>query len=300
MAESQLSRIRCCGAAGLLATCAIASHAASGAQLDPPQLEVGVAHDDNVTRAEDGPSRLGDDVVTLAVTRSADMRVAEHVRAVFSGLLSDETFARHHELSRLSAGVEAQLQWRPSAEFASPTFAVFAGAQGGRAQSAQRSGWLWSAGANVRQSWTDRIDAFAAITVSRRDARDDVFDQHERSLRVHFDYALGAAGTIYAGAELRHGDIVTTSSGFDEEYAHAARATTIDRAFGADWHAYRLGGRTTIVALGWSLPLGPRHAIDVGWRQANASARVPAFPGFDGETLHYRTNLYSAAWLARF
>jgi hypothetical protein len=268
--------------------------AAQPLQLDPLQLEAAIGWDDNLTRSSNAPSRLGDRMHTVSVSRRATVPLAEHVQCVADGFLSAEKLARYEGLDRLAGGVTGQLQYRRSAAFGAPTFSLLAGWQRDQYRSHQRTGSRFALGATARQSWTDRIDAYAALGWSRRDAADAVFDQRERGVRAHIDYSAGTRGTIYAGAEHRRGDIITTSFGIEPEYANAARADAPDTAFGPGYHAYRLGGRTTIWTLGWSLPLNNKQALDFSRRQVLSSASIPA------ETVRYRSTLYSLSYLLQF
>ena len=287
------------GGARITALCAAvhaacASAAALPVQVDPVQLEATIGWDDNVTRSAEAPSRLGDRIHTVSVSRHATIPLTEHVQGVVDGFLSGEKFARYEGLDRVSGAATGQLQYRPSAEFSAPTFALIASLQRDQYRSQQRTGTRFAVGASARQSWTDRIDAFAAVGWSRRDAADPVFDQRERSVRAHVDYSAGKLGTVYAGAEHRRGDVITTAPGFEAEYAAGARADGPDAAFGPGYHAYRLDGRTTVLTVGWGLPLGVKRVLDFSWRQVLSSASIPA------ETVHYRSTLYSLSYLQQF
>jgi hypothetical protein len=282
--------------AGLCTALQLAGLAMAGqpVQVDPLQLEASIGWDDNLTRSGDAAGRLGDRLHTVSASRHAVIALAEHVQGLADGFISAEKLARYHGLDRLAGGVASQLQYRRSAAFDAPTFALLANWQRDQYRSHQRTGSLFALGASARQSWTDRIDVFAALTWSRRDAADAVFDQRERAVRARIDYSAGNFGTIYAGAEHRRGNIVTTSLGFEADYANAARADAPDAAFGPGFHAYRLDGRTTIWTLGWSLPLDHKRALDFSWRQALSSASIP------GETVQYRSTLYSLSYLVQF
>lgn len=279
-----------------------AAVAAEPLQPDALQLEASMGWDDNLTRAGEAPSRLGDRIHSVTLSRAATLPLAPHWRSVFSGFVSADKLARYEGLDRASAGLSVDLQYRPSAAFRAPTYALTGQVQHDEYRSGQRTGQRFFVGASVRQPLTDRITAFAAIGHAGRDARDAAFDTRERSLRLHLDYAAGRLGTFYAGAEHRRGDVVSTSWGYEAEYAHPARAWSRDEAFGPGYFAYRLGGRTTLGTLGWSLPLGPQHALDVSWRHAVSKASIPADPAgaYDAETFRYRSNLYSVAYLLRF
>ena len=268
--------------------------AAQPVQVDPVQLEATIGWDDNVTRSADAASRLGDRIHTVSVSRHATILLAEHVQGVVDGFLAAEKFARYEGLDRVSGGATGQLQYRASAAFGAPTFALLASLQRDQYRSQQRTGTRFAVGATARQSWTDRIDAFAAVGWSRRDAADPVFDQRERSVRAHVDYSAGKFGTLYAGAEHSRGDVVTTAHGYEAEYAAGARADAPDAAFGPGYHAYRLDGRSNIWTVGWGLPLGAKRVLDASWRQVVSSASIPT------ETMRYRSTLYSLSYLQQF
>ena len=283
-------------AAALCTAACVASAAAAApqVQVDPVQLEATIGWDDNITRSADASSRLGDRVHAVSLSRHATIALTEHVQGVVDGFLSAEKFARYERLDRVTGGATGQLQYRASAAFSAPTFALLASLQRDQYRSQQRTGTRFVVGASARQSWTDRIDAFAAVGWSRRDAADPVFDQRERSVRAHLDYSAGQLGTLYAGAEHRRGDVITTAHGYEAEYAAGARADGPDAAFGPGYHAYRLDGRTNILTVGWGLPLGIKRVLDFSWRQVSSSASIPA------ETVHYRSALYSLSYLQQF
>jgi hypothetical protein len=215
---------------------AAATMAAPPTQLDPVQLEATIGWDDNLTRSGDAASRLADRLHTVSVSRRAVIALAEHVQGMVDGFIAAEKLARYKGLDRLAGGVTGQLQYRGSAAFDAPTFALLASWQRDQYRSHQRTGSRFALGASARQSWTDRIDVFAALNAARRDAADAVFDQRERAVRVRLDYSAGKLGSVYAGAEHRRGDIITTSLGFEADYANAARADAPDAAFGPGFH----------------------------------------------------------------
>jgi hypothetical protein len=263
-------------------------------QLDPFQFEAAVGRDDNLTRSNEAPSRLGDRLHTVSLSRRATVPLAHHVQGVVDGAISAEELSRFQGLDRLAASVAAQLQYRPSGAFGEPTFSLLASVQRDQYRSHQRTGTRLALGASARQSWTDRIDASVTLGWSRRDAADAVFDERSRTVRAHLDFAAGSLGTLYADAQQRRGDIATTSAGAESAYAAAARANAPDAAFGAGYQAYRFDGRTTIWTLGWNLPLDQKQALDFSWRQALSFASLP------GEEIRYRSTLYSVSYLLQF
>jgi hypothetical protein len=310
MGESKLPQgmgRRAAPALGAAAACvmgfaAIHACAAEPLHIDPPQLEADASFEDNVTHAAIAPDRLADRRLALTLSRSMDRLVSAHLRGVVSGSLSATKWARYDGLDRLAASLSGELQYRASSAFSAPTISAFARVQHDEFRAGQRSGHTVALGASARQSWTDRIDTYAAFTWSRRDANDSAFDQTDRGVGVHLDYALPRLGTIYAGAEYRRGDVLASVRSYEPEYVQTAGAFAEDDAFGAGFVAYRFGGETVLWSLGWSLPVSNASALDLSWRQAVSRVNIPADPGgaFAAETLRYRTNLYSLSYLLRF
>jgi hypothetical protein len=285
-------RLRCAVFYGSVIWAAAAT--ATPLQLDPARLEAAIGWDDNLTHAAESPSRLGDRVAAVSLSRRASSPVTPNTRAVFDASLLAEKLGRYEDLDRLTGGLSGELQYRTSAAFFAPTFALVADLQRDQYRSRQRTGTRVSVAANARQSWTDRIDAFAEVSWSRRDANDAVFDANQRALRGRVDYAAGKIGNFYGGAEFRRGDVQSTTMGSEPEYANAARAEAADVAFGPGYYAFRFFGRTQLWTLGWNLPLGAAHALDLSWRQAQSVVHIPT------ETVRYRSNLVSLDYLRQF
>jgi hypothetical protein len=268
----------------------------------PVQVEAAVLWDDNVSRASEAADRRSDRFHSLALSRSATAPVADHVQAVLSAFVEGDKTHTHDGLDRLGLGARAELQYRPSAAYTAPTFSVFARGVHDDYHSSLRSGQRLDYGLSWRQSWTDRVDAFAALTRNQRHARSDVFDTRDWSARFNLDYSLGNAGVLYAGAEYRRGDTVTSSSAGEHYYEGFTRAQAPDDAF-AGLTAFRVRARTMIWTLGWHLPLGARDSLELSWRHARSSAMAPDAGDHDHATApapRYRANQLSLAYLLRF
>jgi outer membrane autotransporter protein len=275
---------------------------------DPVRVEGGYMWDDNVTRAPDSTSlRLSDHIYNIAVTKTAVSPLTEHTRLLFSGFVNGEKFYTYTGLDRASVGVRAETQYRTSGVFGAPTLGLFAQAVYDEYSSNLRRGSRYAYGLNARQSWTDRIDAFAAYTRSERDANHAVFDAQDWSALANIDFSLGQAGIIYLGGEYRRGDTVTTSGPPGAGYGGYAKALVQDDAYADNMQlfAYRLKAKTVIWTLGYNRPLGARDSIDFSWRRAQSTSLQP--PVAAGITLgggigtpRYTTNQYSIVYLMRF
>jgi uncharacterized protein YhjY with autotransporter beta-barrel domain len=275
--------------------------------VDPVHVEGGYMWDDNVTRAQDSSLQLSDHIYSLAVSKTAISPLTTHARLLFSGFVNGEKFYTYTGLDRASAGLRAEMQYRTSGEFSAPTFGLFARAVYDEYSSDLRTGSRYAYGLNARQSWTDRIDAFAAYTRSERDANHLVFDAQDWSALANIDYSLGHAGVVYLGGEYRRGDTVTTSGPPGAGYSGYAKAWVQDDAYADNaWlYAYRLKAKTVIWTLGYNRPLGPRDSIDISWRRAQSTSLQPPLAGgiaLGGRigTPRYTTNQYSIVYLMRF
>lgn len=272
----------------------------SGAYAAPPdtQADVGYMFDDNVTRAKEGGNKLGDSSYSVNLSQPVIFPVADHARVLLTGSLGGEMFDRYKGLSRLTGTVHGEFQYRSSAEFDTPIFALFARITAEKYQSWLRDGFRYSAGISMRQAVTDRIRLFGAVAHNERNGNSVVFDNKDSSARINLDYSLGATGTIYLGGEYRRGDLVI--SGSPVWSAYNFNAYTKDDAFsGGQIYIFRFDGTTALSTLGYNLRIGARDSIDFSWRRARSTVSYVT-PYWSNATLSYATNQYSAAYLKRF
>ncbi|MBI5431014.1 MAG: hypothetical protein HY938_11245 [Nitrosomonadales bacterium] len=276
-----------------LLLCPAAHSAATDTQAD-----AGYMLDDNVTRAKQGGSNLTDRSYSINLSRPAIFPLDERARAVLTGSLGGEQFARHHGLNRFTGAVQGELQYRGSAEFSSPVFALYAKISAEQYRSDLRDGFRYAAGISLRQALTDRIRIFGAVTRNRRDGNHAVFDNRDNSARIHLDYSPGNRATVYLGGEYRRGDIVISGSPLWSSFN--PNAYTPDDAFsGGAIYSYRFDGTTLLTTLGWNMALGPRDAIDISWKRARSSVEYVT-SSWSKSTLGYLTNQYALAYLVRF
>ncbi len=278
---------------------------------DPVRVEAAAMRDDNLNRASRAQDKLADNVYSVNVGKSTAFYLTRYSRWVLSGFVSGERLYTYSGLNRVSAGAQAELQYRTSADFSAPTFGLFVRAARDDYHSELRDGSRSSLGFSVRQSLTDRIDAFGAIARNMRRARNDTFDGMDSSARFNLDYSLRASGTLYLGGEYRRGDLVSSGPP-SAESAAIARVVADDDAYGGSpLLAYRYEAKTVIWTLGYNWPLGPRDSIDFSARQARSTpisqpdpAAVSPYPSTGGAdaagTSQYTANQYSIAYLMRF
>ncbi len=255
----------------------------------------GITHDDNICRASDAPDKLSDNIYFLSANKSQMFPLTPHTGFKLTGFLDTEKYHTHAGLGHFSGGVQGDLLYRSSGEFGAPTYGAFVRIAGDQYESTLRSGSHGSAGLTFRKPLTDRIDLFAALAENMRRGKSDVFNTRDTSGRVNLDYALTTGQTLYLTGEYRKGDIV--SSGQPSlSILDAATVFVRDDVF-ANFFAYRMKGKTTLLTLGYNVALGPRDSVDLSWRRVQASPDfVPAYAA----PLQYTVNQMSASYLMSF
>lgn len=284
--------------------------AAGGASGEPLglRLEAGFRYGHNVTRApQNSLDVLSDQSFALDLDQQFTVPLTDRTRLLVTGFVGGEQFLEFDRLSHLRAGAQATWQFRPSGEYGAPTYAVFARATGEQFGSTLRDGYRLTAGASVRLPLTDRIEASAAAAYHYRDASSAVFDQREGSLRLNLDYAAFGRGTLYAGGEVRRGDVVSTTRP-SAAIASIAKALQPDDAFddGVARTAYRLEATTFIATLGWNQPIGSNQSLDLSYRYVRSTptesiqAIYTPGPWYGVQTARYLDHQVALSYLIRF
>ncbi len=259
---------------------------------------LGLQYDDNVTRANRAVDKLGDHAYSAELGARMHLPFASHVRGVLGAGLNGESHDLYGGLNHATGSLQGELQYRNSAEFGSPLYALFLRGYVDQYESSLRTGSRYTAGISMRQSLTDRIGYFVAIAHDRRVTNSEVFCISEDSLRLNVDYATGRRGTLYLGGELRKGDVVSTGQS-SLENIDMAEVFTQDGAFpGAQLYAYRFKGESTLYTLGYNLGFGAHHALDFSWRTIESRSSVR--PAYAINPSIYQVNQYSVVYLYAF
>lgn len=283
---------------GLLLITGLAFCSCTHAAPPDTRADIGYMFDDNVTRANEGGTKLADRSYSVNLSRPFIFPIADHTRALLTLSLGGEIFDINKGLNHLTGAVRGEFQYRSSAEFGTPTFALFAKIAAEQYQSYLRDGFQYSAGVSMRQAITDRIQLFGAAAHNGRNGKSVVFDNKDNSARINLDYSPGSAGTIYLGGEYRRGDLVISVP--ELWSTNNSNAYTKDDAFsGGQIYSFRFDGTTVLSTLGYNLGIGPRDSIDFSWKRARSSVSYMT-PIWNNATLSYLTNQYSVVYLVRF
>ena len=247
------------------------------------KVEAGFRNDDNVTRAR-GDDRLSDRSVSIDLSKSFLIPVSEHTRLALTGFVGGEKFVSYTGLSRFYYGILGEFQYRTSGEFGAPTFAIFARAAGDQYESSLRDGNRYSFGASVKTPVTDRIEIFSALARNVRTAKNPVFDNNDHAVRVNVDYALYRDSTLYFGGEYRRGDVVSTARPAFNKLDEIATAVVVDDVFtDTVRESYRVRATSVLGTVGFNLPFGERHSLDISWRWVQSTTSLNATRYFDNQ-----------------
>ena len=262
------------------------------------RVEASATYDTNIARSRGAGNVLSDHIYNVNAAASFVHPLTTNTRVRVAGNAGYEGFSRYTRLSRFFLSAEGELQYRPSGEFAAPTFGLLGRAAVDFYDSTLRDGYRYNIEARVLQPLTDLVDVSGAVGYNIRDGKSKVFDLKDWSARVNFDYALAQRSTLYLGLEYRYGQ--SASSALPElAFVDIAQAIVRDDAFDDGRGAYRLKARTGIATLGFSHGLNEDQSLDFSLRWVQSTALdKPTFPG--AGTIRYHDVQASAAYLIRF
>lgn len=260
------------------------------------QTDFDYVYDDNVGRSTD---RLADQAWSLNFSRFFFRNLNDNVRVTIDPTAGFEKFETYIGLSHADLGAKAQLQYRGEGDFGTPTYSLFARVTGSEYESAYRSGERYSAGGSVLVPLTDRINVFGEVGAEQRHGSSAVWDDTVGYARTSVDYALTPSSSLYAGAEYRAGEFV--SSGLPTlANLDTAQVYVADPAFpGLGRVAYRLRATAGLFNLGLNTALSPSSSLDLSWRiVASSPDHQPDY--FGAPSIRYIDHQWTLVYLVRF
>ncbi len=264
------------------------------------QVDAGYTFDANVTRAKESGDKRADRSTSLnaGYAQTYTFNNYPNIRALVTYSAGGEKFQNFDGLSRASAGLQGELQYRMSGDFDAATFSLTAQATGEYFQSVLRRGIRSSIASSVRVPLTDRVSLFATLAHNERNARSDVFTSRENAARFGVDFAFSASETIYLNGEFRKGHFVSSGRASLENLAIADVFVLDDSFLRTDFLTYRTKGKTVLSTLGYNRGLGERHSLDLSWRRILST---PDFrTAFVTSSRSYVVDQYSLVYLMRF
>ena len=242
-------------------------------------FEAGFVYDSNLPRAPEGDDKASDTAATARLSGGWRGALGERSSWSATAFARGAKFVRFDGLDTASIGVAvsastkfglgAYVPWARAAATAAQESYNESGRNGVRTTAELRTGKRFTEALEL--SGGARYDHFRASHTEGRvpGYSGDVWSGSGRSVFARADYSFDERWLVYADASLRHGDFVSSTRPDPEilEYASAVRR---DPAFGPDYVAYRLQGRTQAFALGVNRALGPHSSLDFSVARAVA------------------------------
>ena len=242
-------------------------------------LEAGVSYDSNLPRALEEQDKASDTALTVRLSGGWRGGWGQRSTVSATAFARGAKFARFDGLDMAALGATLSA----STKFGLGPFVPWARLSGSAAQESYsesgRNGLRTTAELRVGKRFTEafelsggaRYDHFRASHTEGRvpGFSGDVWSGTGRSLFARADLAFNDRWLGYAEASLRHGDFVSSTRP-DLEVLEYSRAVRRDPAFGPDYVAYRLDGKTRAAAVGVNRALGAHSSIDFSLARAIA------------------------------
>lgn len=263
----------------------------------PIYIQTGMTFDSNINRVVDTSEQIYDTVYDLNIGTGTSFKVTDYSRVKLNLTLGGQRFYRFHELEKNTVNARAAYEYRTSRQFDAYTLAIESALALNNFTSGQRDNSSSTLGLSVSQSLTDRINWSVGASTKITDAKEKVFDNHEKIVRLQLDYSLGRKGSLYFNREFRRGYSVSSTS---KAYTNTIGLyTMVDDAFSQHsnktYTATRFNSDTRLTTWGYNFPLGPDDSIDFSYRKIKATPDEPSVPSSS-----YRTEQFSIFYITRF
>ena len=240
--------------------------------------ETGVLHDGNAGNAGTIHDRRDANALYASGSATWTRRFGGYTALQFRHSLGFEQWTGIEALTNTRYAARVRLLHKPGRGFHTPVFAAFAGAGARHSASDIRSGFDFRTGLSATSAITTTVQVRGEAAWTQRTSPGRAFDLDGMSYSVDLDWRVTPRVTTYAGVRYDDGDFTVTARGFgvvqpkDEHLYLEPRASAIeaDPAFGPDWWAFRVNGRTMIATLGVNVPLSPMLALDAQWLRGAA------------------------------
>jgi len=263
-----------------------------------PQLEGGVVHDSNFSRAQHAEDRIADTAVMLgAATERALPTAADLIVGAAARLAR---YVHSDGASYAAADLTGAWRGKLGLGLTAPWYAVrgSAGVENAREEVRDALRYAFSAAAGRRSD--PRLEGSAGFAYDRRVQRADLpmvpgfggkpFSLQGRTLFARASYAIGDDVALLGSASVRKGD-VESSTRRNFTIFSASNAISTDPALGPDFIAYRLSGaRSATLSAGVSWQLGRHAALEATAARADTAA---------GEGLDYVNRIYAVTLVYR-
>lgn len=241
------------------------------------QVQAGVAWDDNVSRAISRADIVGDSALELGASLGLRAAPGDRSTLAVSADLRGTRHRRFRGLDRVSFGAGASLRSKFGLGAYAPWASVSASVAREAVELGLRDGRRAALALVAGRRLSTRFELSGGLLLERFDAADarsaipgvsgDAFSTRAHGAFAHADFEASARWLVGAEVSERTGDVVA-STRRDRKIFEYSSAVIPDPAFGPDYVAYRLEGRTQTLEAFASYALGERTALNFGVARA--------------------------------
>lgn len=264
--------------AAVVAALSLALPVAARAATWTRAAETGAGHDSNAGNAGTIHDRRAADFLYASGSATWTQRIGGYTALQLRHSLGLERWTGLEQLTNTRYAARVRLLHKPGRGFHTPVLAAFAGAGARHSASDLRSGFDFRTGLSATSALTTTVRLRGETAWTRRESSGRAFDLDAMSYALDFDWRVSPRAVAYGGVRFDDGDFTVTAPGFgvvqpkDEHLYLEPRASAIeaDPAFGPDWWAFRVNGRTLVATLGVNVPLSSSVALDLQWQRGAA------------------------------
>lgn len=266
-------------AAALLA--GLAFGVAANAQADgwTRAGELALGYDDNAGNAGSRDDVRASGFLYAATSATWERRFGNYTALQLRPGVALEQWRELGQLTNARYSVLARVLHKPGRGFHTPVLGALAGAAARRSASDIRSGFDARIGVSAAAPLTTALQArLEGAHAWRGSSGGGAYDVESASYALDLDWRVAARLVAYGGVRVEEGDFTVTTRGFGvigpktEHLYLEPRADAIDPdpAFGDDWWAFRVHGRTVIATAGVNVPVSPGLSLDGQVRRGEA------------------------------
>jgi hypothetical protein len=244
--------------------------------------------------------QVSDRALSASVAATQSVYIEDGGSFSWGGRMTGESYSRYTKLNNLALGANISYRKKLGLGPLAPWWRTAWSASALNYRDHGRNGWLHQAEFGAGRRLNEQLNLginffFEKRTASSREEEvpglsGDAFSQLSKNVGVNAEYAPRRNLVLNLGAQLRHGDIVSTSHRYRQVFLHS-KAIAEDNALGAGMYAYRLTGNTLSLNLCMALFLSPDSHFNFALRRMLTHA--------DGDNNYAKNNL-ALSWVGSF
>jgi hypothetical protein len=292
--------------------------AAAGGGPISVSVDVSVAADDNITRAQAAGDVEEDMITRMRVDARYALDFSLNRSLIFTGHVQDESYQDFDGVSNTQAGLGIEYRFRTRPGFGAPVYAFYINNTQADYETDNRDGDTLEYGLRLSRQFSDRIALAVGTGQSERTADGVVFDLEQAKHYAHLDYRVPNRFQLYLTYSYINGDAYSISSIAPADYGGGNSfydAVEWDPAFSMErphW-AYRMDAQTNVLRLGFNFSINGNNAIDISLDKVDSETTDSViyeddtsggsgygYSGGGGTTLTYDTTILMANFFHRF